>query len=54
VQRGIWDEVIRLERQTREDRTDESFYEYSMSAMSEEMEVAESLLGAGCVNELRC
>ena len=43
VQRGIWDEVIRLERQIREDRTDESLYEYSMSAMSEEMEVAESL-----------
>jgi len=46
VLRGVWDEVIGLERQTREGGPDESFYEHSLSAfgeVSEEMEVAESL-----------
>jgi hypothetical protein len=46
VQRGVWDEVVGLERQTRGGNADESFYEYSQNAfreMSEEMEVAESL-----------
>lgn len=46
VHRGVWDEVIGLERQTREGGADESFYGYSLSGfreISEEMEVAESL-----------
>jgi hypothetical protein len=46
VQRGVWDEVVGLERQTRGGNADESFYEYSQNAFrekSEEMEVAESL-----------
>jgi len=46
VHRGLWDEVIGLERQTREGGGDGSFYEYSRSGfreMSEEREVAECL-----------
>ena len=46
VVRGMWDEVTKLERQTRSGEADESLYEYSLGAfreVSEEMEVVESL-----------
>ena len=46
VHRGVWGEVVELERQMREGKADESLYEYSLNAfreMSEEMEVAECL-----------
>lgn len=46
VVRGVWAEVIELERQTRPGGADQSSYEYSLGIfrdVSEEMEVAESL-----------
>ena len=46
VDRKVWEEVTKLERQTRSGGSDESFYEYSLGTfreVSEEMEVAESL-----------